>query len=366
MILNRPSIQNKLFNAPNHILMVFFFNVFQHIFPVLFVAVLLEAQQTNTTSHDASPCKVIDISYNYKVLNCSQMNLTHNDLLSISPPDYNINMVNLTHNKLDDIPGAFLEQFENLEYLYLDENALVLIPAAILNMDMLIFLSLQNNSIKLKSSLYFQQMTELLELNLKHNKIDELRNRVFAGLRNLGELNLDNNDIAAIHQEAFKELENVRMLTLSGNQIKILAVGQLKYMKKLFSLDISENKIEHINKDAFSSMDELGIIILAGNRITQLERDTFRHLKLSVIEIGDNQLTELDELFSENDIGYLGVSNNSLTKLPKVHSTDFVFHLDISHNKFVKFPPDAFEGYRRLRLFLINGNPLTTMPVLPE
>ena len=177
--------------------------MFQHIFPVLFVVVLLEAQQTNTTSHDASPCKVIDISYNYKVLNCSQMNLTHNDLLSISPPDYNITMVILAHNKLDDVPGAFLEQFENFEDIYLDENALVLIPAAILNMDMLMLLSLQNNSIKLKRSLYFQQMTKLLKLNLKHNKIDELQNIVFAGLRNLEKLYLDNNNIATIHQEAF-------------------------------------------------------------------------------------------------------------------------------------------------------------------
>ena len=365
VILNHASMENKNCQcAKSHLYFIVCFSyVFQLIFPVLSVAVPLEAQHTNTTSDDAPPCKVID-----KVLNCSQMSLTHNDLLSINTPDYNtsITMVKLEHNKLDDVPGAFLEQFESLEEIYLDENALVLIPVSILNMDMLMVLSLQNNAIKLKRSLYFQQMTELKILNLKHNKIDELRNRVFAGLRNLESLYLDNNNIVTIHQEAFKELENLDMLNLAGNQIKIFVAEQFKYMKKLFSLDVSENEIEHIDKNAFSSMDGLGIIRLAGNRITQLERDAFKHLSLFHAEIGDNQLTELDDVFSENFITYLDVSNNSLTKLPKVHSKDFVFHLDISHNKFVNFPPDAFEGYEWLHQFLIQGNPLTAMPVLSE
>ena len=365
MILNHARIQNNFFECVKSYFNGFLFNVFQLIFPVLFVAVLLEAQHTKTSSDDASPCKVID-----KVLNCSQMNLTHNDLLSINTPDYStsITTVKLAYNKLDDVPGVFLEQFESLEEIYLDENALVLIPAAILNLDMLVVLSLQNNSIKLKRSLYFQQMSELQTLNLKNNEIDELRNRVFAGLRNLESLYLDNNCIASIHQEAFKELENLDMLNLSENQIKILAARQFKDMKNLFTLDVSDNKIEHIDKNAFSNLDEIDEIMLAGNRITQLERGTFRLLfSLDFVDLGNNQLTELDDdLFSESFISYLDVSNNSLTKLPKVHPEDFLYYLDISHNKFVNFPLDDFEGYKWLFDFLINGNPLTVMPVLPE
>ena len=173
---------------------------FQVIFPLLFAAALsskdgvsqapnisisMEDELSwwapkNTTSDDGSPCKVID-----KVFNCSQMNLTHNNLRFINIPNYEIfviTKVKLAHNKLDDVPGEFLEQFENVEEIYLDDNFMVLIPTAILTMDQLMVLSLQNNSIMLQRSLYFQQMAGLKKLNLKYNEIDELRNKVFTGL----------------------------------------------------------------------------------------------------------------------------------------------------------------------------------------
>ena len=164
-------------------------------------------------------------------------------------------------------------------------------------------------------------------------------------------------------------MDNLETLTLPGNQIKELVDGEFKDLKGLRSLDVGNNQIEHIDKNAFDGVLELRRIKLDRNRISQLESDTFQDLSWFGIHLGDNQLTELpDDLFSnsENVITLLDVSNNSLTKLPKLNSKEYLFHLDISHNKFTKFPPDAFEEYKWLYNFLIQGNPLTAIPKLPE
>ena len=196
--------------------------------------------------------------------------------------DENIKELNLSNQHLIEIPLG-LEQFKNLEILYLYKNNI----SKIRNFD---------NNINLK---------ELWLDNNQINKIEKLDNNI-----NLNALYLTNNQISKI--ENLNNNINLQTLDLEDNQI---------------------TKIENLNKCI-----NLNTLYLSLNQITKIE-NLDNNINLQTLDLYNNQITKIENLDNNINLKILYLQNNQITKIENIHHLDKLESLSVfeeNQNKNIK------------------------------
>lgn len=190
-------------------------------------------------------------SYCYKMRNLTYLNLSKNEIESLSSKFKNLRylrIVNLSFNKLSSLPSEIKENLfiENLDLSY---NKLTELPSSILSMKFLKILNLSHNQISIVDPAI--KLKKIEKLNLSNNKLKELPKEI-GTMKRLKTLNLSDNQLGEL-PSALCNITNLQILNLKNN--KLTKLPPLLYkMKKLKVLNLENNNLSEEEKNRIKSV----------------------------------------------------------------------------------------------------------------
>jgi len=121
---------------------------------------------------------------------------------------------------------------------------------------------------------------------------------IFTTFPNLRDIEIDYSNLNTLTIPNTVQLE---FLYLYGNNIPRIDSDSISGQERLEFVLMAWNHIQEIAEDAFVGLGELIILTLYFNDIAQIEPQTFQPLvNVQVIDLEDNLLTRIDDIFSEN------------------------------------------------------------------
>lgn len=218
-----------------------------------------------------------------------------------SETEKSIKIIFLNINKLKSL--VYLDQFSELEELYLQNNKLKLLPNFC--------------------------MKKLKKLDISNNNLLSLKG--ISNLKQLVNFNCENNSINSLNLSELLELEELLEFNISGNNIyNLKECISLKNMKKIFNLDLTGNEVCNTNDFRITLINYLP-------RIKILNR----------IPIDKNELVSAKEFFEGR------ITNELLESKIGCENTINIKELDLSNNKLKDFD-NIFNSNNFLNLKKLN------------
>ncbi|KAH9632072.1 hypothetical protein HF086_015276 [Spodoptera exigua] len=263
----------------------------------------------------------------------------------------NLKILSFSHNELTEITPDLFTNIEGLEDLDLSHNKLSdFNPLDFKHLRHVKKLSLQSNNLKKIPLDALQPLTSLEELDVSKNGIFDLllqRNDV-ENLARLKRLNLNDNRIRSITKDSFPANNSLELLDLSNNIIEIVEEESFLTCTNLRELNLAQNNITLL----FALPPTLQIAILkvntlfhwpkfpsgikyidlSYNRLSELyDESAVNFDSLEVLNIGGNQIKELNVEKKLPSLYILDLSYNLITEIPKTISTQFFPNLEELH-----------------------------------
>ncbi|KAG6976816.1 hypothetical protein JG688_00000978 [Phytophthora aleatoria] len=254
-------------------------------------------------------------------LDLSEKGLTElpGDLVLALPP--NLKTLALEKNGLVQLPENFGSDaassaaWGQLTELYLRDNELEKLPAAIGELSKLESLYLEDN--KLTSDGIPNEIAQLSStlagLCLHRNLLTTFPVSL-CQLIQLEELYLDDNALEFLPEE-FGMLTNLKELDILGNKLTTLP-DSFKNLHKLEILHAERNQLVKLPKH-LGELQSLRKVYLQNNCLTKLHSSLGRCMKLEVINIEDNSLAKVAKRIGDlPKLKHLLLANNNITELP--------------------------------------------------
>uniref|UniRef100_A0A3B5R912 LRRCT domain-containing protein n=1 Tax=Xiphophorus maculatus TaxID=8083 RepID=A0A3B5R912_XIPMA len=229
------------------------------------------------------------------------LSLGGNFITNISASDFarycKLVRLNLQYNQIAAIHPQAFEKLSRLEELYLGHNLLTALPAGILpenflNLDNLVKLRLDGNSLEVLQDSVFTNLANLQYLHLEHNKLHHIHRNAFLKLTNLRFLNLAHNKLSALtnvlsfshlrsltvlllSENEIRGLSSLREFLIDGNELEEINAGWLDPLERVEVLDFSHNRLVSVDPSAFSRLTYLKVLRLKNNFLTSLSGDIF-------------------------------------------------------------------------------------------
>uniref|UniRef100_A0A2H1VYE9 SFRICE_006339 n=1 Tax=Spodoptera frugiperda TaxID=7108 RepID=A0A2H1VYE9_SPOFR len=265
------------------------------------------------------------------VPNLKILSFSHNELTEITPDLFTniegLEDLDLSHNKLSEFNTLDFKHLRHVKKLSLQSNNLKKIPLEALQpMTSLEELDVSKNGI---FDLFLQKndvenLARLKRLNLNDNRIRSMTKDSFPANNSLELLDLSNNIIEVVEEESFLTCTNLRELNLAQNNITLLFA--LPPTLQIAILKV--NTLFHWPK--FPS--GIKYIDLSYNRLSELyDENSVNFDSLEVLNIGGNQIKELNIEKKLQSLYILDLSYNLITEIPKTISTQFFPNLEELH-----------------------------------
>ncbi|KAG7385690.1 hypothetical protein PHYPSEUDO_001144 [Phytophthora pseudosyringae] len=262
------------------------------------------------------------------------------DLVLVLPP--NLKTLALEKNGLALLPESFgsdaasTAAWGQLTELYLRDNELTKLPAAIRELSKLESLYLEDN--KLTSEGVPDEIAQLAGtlagLCLHRNLLTTFPVSL-CQLIQLEELYLDDNALESLPEE-FGMLQNLKELGILGNKLTALP-DSFKNLHRLEILHAERNQLAKLPKQ-FGELQSLRKAFLQNNCLTKLHASLGRCIKLEILNIEDNCLAKVAKRIGD---------------LPKLK------HLLLANNNITELPFNPVEKNPNLRRLTLSGNQLT-------
>ncbi|CAH1781886.1 unnamed protein product [Owenia fusiformis] len=261
------------------------------------------------------------------------LNLTHNDLETISPNAFGapgkIIKLMLSGNKFKSVMSNTFKDFTGLTDLYLDLNKIEFCQTdAFKGANRLNTLYLDNNVIKeINNSDIWTGLGSLKTLRLNNNQINALQDKTFIKLKSVEKLRLDFNRIATISTLAFEGLNKLANLSLSNNKIESIDGEVFRQITGLKHLDLSHNLIKNVGEQTFTPLGSIQALLLLDNRIESFQPNALAHMSaLDKVHLENNSLASVPQLtLTENRQIKLYLTGNGITSLPLNTNKQFVY-----------------------------------------
>ena len=221
---------------------------------------------------------------------------------------------------------------------------------------------------------------EYLEyLDLSNNQIGSIPKNSFYSQIKLTELNLSNNKLTSLPRDLFTRTQKLRILNLSGNSIG--ALPDFSKLHMLEELNLFENPLHNFPVNALSNMMNLKHLNLRSCQLNEIKEGTFDNLRhLESLNLGDNNLKELDRQLSSLPIQDLYLDQNKLESIPNInpanlkslwlhgnlltgeslkdafHKMPKLTHLFLNENQIEFIGNGIFDELSHLEFLLLNGN----------
>ncbi|KAJ6636333.1 Protein artichoke [Pseudolycoriella hygida] len=222
-------------------------------------------------------------------------------------------------------------------YLFIKNSHLQLFPRIFDILNKLQSVDVSNAGIQHIESTTFDRAIHLTNLDMGNSNMSKLPGHLFSHVNNLNALVIDNSSIVEMDKYAFHGLSNLKQLDLSYNNIVELNVDQFHPLSELETIRLSNNKIEIISGYLFQHNVNLKWAYFNYNKIIFLDPTAFANCLLKSLDLGFNQLHDID-LTTMNKLKTLVVSSNHLSVL--------------------RIPPAVEEIYaERNTISAVNGQP---------
>ncbi|KAJ3652959.1 hypothetical protein Zmor_018881 [Zophobas morio] len=201
--------------------------------------------------------------------------LSDNNLKEINPEVFNIEhlvTLNLDKNSISKIRPGDLANLPNLRDLHLSRNRLKLIPNDVFKGSTIENLDISHNQISEIESQAFDDMEYLLKLNMGNNKLKIWDGNWFSGSWSSGfhtfrKLYAGYNNIEEIPGNAFQNFGgNYFIVDLKWNKIRGIADGAFNGVTGLHLLDLSHNEISKWDENLLRQVKVIGTVNLSGNK----------------------------------------------------------------------------------------------------
>lgn len=285
----------------------------------------------------------------------------------------------------------------NIAYLIIRTSQFRVFPRIFDNFQNLLSVDVSSAGIQSIESTTFNSAIHLNVLEMGKSNMHTLVSNLFTHVNNLTSLGISNSSIEIVENFAFNGLSNLYTLDLSGNKILSLDRQLFQPLTRLKTIRLNDNKIEVISRDLFMHNSQLIEVYLSNNDIISVDPDSFTNCKLMSLDLGSNQLSQLDltaikhlkELNINNNqldvlhvpsaVERLHAKNNSITVIHSdennslewlylssnhfrnisdlVHFTKLEF-LDLSSNHLQNFPFAAVKALTQLKELQLSGNKL--------
>lgn len=270
-------------------------------------------------------------------------------LLEKSPQ---LETLDFSQNKLPPIELKGLKALPKLRLLFLNQNELTRIPAAVFELIQLRTLDISSNQIRnLPQSI--GKLVQLDQLSAGNNQIRKLSENI-GHLNALSRLLLGKNRLTAL-PASIKNCLMLRRLDLHKNKLTAFPVV-LEHLPWLSELDLSGNRIEKLSP-RLNIFRQLSKLDLSRNSLSAFPLSPEKLPKLRELKLDHNQLTDLprlpDALFS------LSASSNQFTTIPAtLLALPDLKELYLERNKLQRLPPDFGKLNSSLIRLGLAGNPV--------
>ena len=298
------------------------------------------------------------------------LHLDHNYIQTLQGDVFSTSLINLETlsleaNLIRELPYNLFHPLHNLNYLDLGTNLITDIPVKLFqNLQRLRTLNMSRNGIVSLPVKAFMPLFHLEWLDLSNNKLRELPGKVFEYTA-LERLYLNDNELEYISNESFHELifyMELMLVDLSYNRLKSFPEGLFNSLEILWFLKIHNNELSHISENNFINCTELATLHLNDNKLIALSNKTFHLPKLTVLDIGYNQLAWLPDGIFDSLVSLiqLNIDNNYLTALPYnvFESVTSLTLLRLNDNFISKLPIGTFDSTPYLRFLFLGDNDL--------
>ena len=310
----------------------------------------------------------------------------------------NLQFLSLSENNFTQIPAIIFSL--NLDSLYMNGNQLTEIPSAIGKLTSLEYLSFARNPLKkISDDLY--KLPSIKEFDLSDTNL-QVFPKGLIHLENLCGLYLAKNNLRTIPPE-FGDIDSLCRVDLSENHLTSLPkeFGKSKHFitchlndneledlpdslgdLPLIELDLSNNRFKKFPQCVTRpplwtitynnmALDEIPVELMKES-ITGLEFENCglkrlpdeidKCIKLSVISVPENDLTELPETVGNlRDLRTLDVRNNPLRKLPEDLWKTGMFNLFANGTKLEQLPPN-FGRSKIIDNIYLQGSRIKELP----
>ncbi|KAG2194526.1 hypothetical protein INT47_005730 [Mucor saturninus] len=279
-----------------------------------------------------------------------------------------ITSLDLSRNLMMEIPVDFVQMCKNMKQLWLTNNDYNGLPQSI------------------------RFIPNLEHLNVSGNHIQDLEPARLDELETLRTFRAYNNKLTTL-PPSFSSFKHLTILFISNNSFtKFPAV--ICEIESLAYLDISFNKITCF-PDEICNLTQLVGLFATANRLTGRLPPSFSKLeKLQELDLRQNQITDLDEIYLLPKLEVISVDYNAISvvnygfknlrqlKMSKNHLTQFTlnpFHLvhtdgrprnkpcmltdlNLANCKLSSLPDDLFESAGALEHLILDNNTLSALP----
>lgn len=231
-------------------------------------------------------------------------------------------------------------------YLVFKDSHFDLFPRVFELFPQLRSIDVSNAGIKHIESTTFDGAHQLTSLDMDGSNMPTLQNSLFTHVNNLTSFDMTKSNIVTIEKNAFHGLSNLKRLDLSNNKIVGLDAGTFQPLSLLETIRLSNNKIEVISEDLFKNNVHLRSAYFSSNDIIAVDANSFIHCQLIDLDLGFNQLRDLD-MTTMKYLKTLIVESNKLEilRIPSV-----VVEVHAENNSITAI--DSDETNELVRLFL--------------
>ncbi|KAG5983300.1 hypothetical protein E4U55_000284 [Claviceps digitariae] len=139
---------------------------------------------------------------------------------------------------------------------------------------------------------------------------------------------------------SWDHLMNLQYVDISENEVTSLSA--LKNLVHLRNLKADNNQLTSLA--GLDSHDGLLSIRARGNKIAKLDFATTRFKRLQDLDLGDNQISSVENLDHLPELARLKLCKNRMTDLPAVKCMSWLRHLDVSDNELTVLDTSGFPN----------------------
>lgn len=274
--------------------------------------------------------------------------MSNNDIKDICPLKSlnNIKSLDLRGNEIQDF--KVFNELRKLEWLDISANLLETCPD-LTGIKSLRTLHLNYN--RLKDIKPLGNLYSLKSLDISFNEINDIS--PLKGLIDLETLSIEINQITDLSPIRFLH----KLKSLRSNNNKIESISPLLELKNLEKIELANNNI--CGKVAGFEMPMLDALQLRANSIEIIEHNYFPSLRY--LDIGENQLSDIEFLSDYPTLETLGVDSNHIKDIKVVLYLEKIRLLWCNDNQITHFPLDI-ASLNFLSQLKLHNNPIGNIP----
>ncbi len=255
--------------------------------------------------------------------------------------------LDISRNTVRDITA--LSTLNNLQYLNASGNVISDI-SQVGTIISLLYLDISNNRVASLSAV--NTLTVLEHLNISNNTIQTLGNlTTLTALKVLYAENCALTDITGLYTE------NIKTIDVSGNLIQIIPITSLLNLE---TADFSNNRLTTIV--ALKDSAKLTELYVENNKLTDNGvNGSFSLTSLKIMDISNNEITDINFLSSSTGIEYLNASGNEIQSLIPINSKIKLMELKLAACGLTDNLTAPISSLTALKVLDVSNNELTSI-----